>query len=54
MLAFRLGDLDGALRRFNNYFTQRWGNATDAEMATHNALTAADATLGIGRKQLIR
>jgi peptidoglycan hydrolase-like protein with peptidoglycan-binding domain len=43
----------GALRRFNNYFTQRWGNATNAKMAAHNALTAADATLGIGRKQLI-
>ncbi|MER6530930.1 hypothetical protein [Streptomyces sp. NPDC001508] len=31
----------GGLKRFNDYFTNRWGNATDCKASAHNALTAA-------------
>ncbi|MGW0860819.1 glycoside hydrolase domain-containing protein [Streptomyces koelreuteriae] len=44
---------DGGLRRFNNFFSQRWGNATDCRDSAHNALTASDTVLGPARKQLI-
>ncbi|MDQ0405029.1 MULTISPECIES: glycoside hydrolase domain-containing protein [unclassified Streptomyces] len=43
----------GGLTRFNDYFTQRWGNATDCKQSAHNALTASDTVLGPARKQLI-
>jgi peptidoglycan hydrolase-like protein with peptidoglycan-binding domain len=43
----------GGLRRFNDYFQQRWGTAENCKFAAHNALTASDAILGIARKQLI-
>ncbi|MCX3060396.1 glycoside hydrolase domain-containing protein [Streptomyces beihaiensis] len=43
----------GGLRRFNNYFTQRWGNATDCKDSAHNALTAVDSTLSVAQAYLI-
>ncbi|MEU8759681.1 glycoside hydrolase domain-containing protein [Streptomyces sp. NPDC048659] len=43
----------GGLRRFNDFFTNRWGTAENCKFSAHNALTAADLTLGLGRKQLI-
>ena len=43
----------GGLRRFNNYFTQRWGNATDCKTSAHNALTALDGTLSAAQVYLI-
>ncbi|MGW5093195.1 glycoside hydrolase domain-containing protein [Streptomyces nodosus] len=43
----------GGLRRFNNYFTQRWGNASDCKTSAHNALTAVDGTLSAAQLYLI-
>ncbi|WAP55691.1 hypothetical protein [Streptomyces sp. S465] len=43
----------GGLKRFNDYFTNRWGNATDCKTSAHNALTAVDATLSVAQSQLI-
>ncbi|MFF0855366.1 glycoside hydrolase domain-containing protein [Streptomyces sp. NPDC003280] len=43
----------GGLKRFNGYFTNRWGNATDCKTSAHNALTAVDATLSVAQLQLI-
>ncbi|RNG35351.1 glycoside hydrolase domain-containing protein [Streptomyces botrytidirepellens] len=43
----------GGLRRFNNYFAQRWGNATDCKDSAHNALTAVDGTLSPAQLYLI-
>ncbi|MGW7075485.1 glycoside hydrolase domain-containing protein [Streptomyces sp. NPDC054866] len=49
----RYGADGGGLTRFNDFFQKRWGNAETCKQAAHNALTASDGTLGIGRKQLI-
>ncbi|WP_260635202.1 glycoside hydrolase domain-containing protein [Streptomyces angustmyceticus] len=43
----------GGLRRFNNYFNQRWGNATDCKTSAHNALTSLDKTLSAAQIYLI-
>ncbi|WJK38137.1 DUF1906 domain-containing protein [Solwaraspora sp. WMMA2056] len=43
----------GGLRRFNNFFAQRWTTVENCRFAAHNALTATDTTLGIARTQLI-
>lgn len=43
----------GGLRRFNNYFAQRWGNATDCKTSAHNALTSLDKTLSAAQLYLI-
>ncbi|WP_329127338.1 DUF1906 domain-containing protein [Streptomyces caniferus] len=43
----------GGLRRFNNYFTQRWGNAADCKTSAHNALTSLDKTLSAAQIYLI-
>ncbi|GAA1359411.1 glycoside hydrolase domain-containing protein [Streptomyces beijiangensis] len=43
----------GGLRRFNDYFTNRWGNATDCKTSVHNALTSVDATLSAAQLYLI-
>ncbi|MEU0964062.1 hypothetical protein ABZ357_00980 [Streptomyces sp. NPDC005917] len=43
----------GGLKRFNDHFTNRWGNATDCKTSAHNALTAVDATLSVAQLQLI-
>ncbi|MGW5423990.1 glycoside hydrolase domain-containing protein [Streptomyces sp. NPDC003943] len=43
----------GGLRRFNNYFTGRWGNATDCKNSAHVALTAVDGTLSVAQGYLI-
>lgn len=43
----------GGLTRFNDYFTQRWGNATNCKAAAHTALTALDGTLSVAQIRLI-
>ncbi|MFI9580508.1 hypothetical protein ACIHCQ_01365 [Streptomyces sp. NPDC052236] len=42
----------GGLSRFNDYFTRRWGNATDCKTSA-NALTALDGTLSAAQIYLI-
>ncbi|MFC1230247.1 MULTISPECIES: glycoside hydrolase domain-containing protein [Streptomyces] len=41
------------LSRFKDYFTQRWGNATDCKSSAHNALTGLDPTLSAAQLYLI-
>jgi len=43
----------GGLRRFNDYFAQRWTTAENCKIAAHNALTAFEPTLFAARLQLI-
>ncbi|HEX5740581.1 MAG TPA: hypothetical protein VFY17_03380, partial [Pilimelia sp.] len=43
----------GGLHRFRDFFQGRWGSAETCRYAAHDALTGTDATLGLGRKQLI-
>ncbi len=43
----------GGLTRFNDYYTGRWGNATDCKDSAHNALTALDGTLSVAQAYLI-
>ncbi|WP_030897588.1 glycoside hydrolase domain-containing protein [Streptomyces sp. NRRL F-5126] len=43
----------GGLTRFNDYFTQRWGNAADCKLSAHNALTAVGVKLAAAQTYLI-